>query len=313
MNKFTNRREGETKLGERMRFGSVEEFSQDVKFVILGVKESVGPVGNLGLTGAENAYDAFMKAFCNIQSNKFLDGAQIGVVEPLEYGSTNNIAASREMVGIIDEEVKNTIKKIATAGFTPIVIGGGHNNAFPIIEALAFVKKASISSVNLDPHADFRPLEGRHSGNPFSSAMENGSLHRYFALGLHQSYNGKSIYEMMDKFNSKELRVHCTYFDDWVYGNSTLADDLKTAIDFVKETAFGSELDMDAIKMMPSSAQTPSGVTLEEARFFVCQMAKAGSCYLHLPEAAPNNLAEDRIVGKALAYLVSDFVKFAVQ
>jgi formiminoglutamase len=31
--------------------------------------------------------------------------------------------------------------------------------------------------------------------------------------------------------------------------------------------------------------------------------------YLHLPEAAPKNEQDDKIVGKTLAYLVSDFIK----
>jgi formiminoglutamase len=31
--------------------------------------------------------------------------------------------------------------------------------------------------------------------------------------------------------------------------------------------------------------------------------------YLHLPEAAPKNEKEEAIVGKTLAYLVTDFIK----
>ena len=45
------------------------------------------------------------------------------------------------------------------------------------------------------------------------------------------------------------------------------------------------ELDMDSIVNMPSSAMTPSGFTVEEARKFMRMMAANLTCaYVHLPE-----------------------------
>jgi formiminoglutamase len=66
---------------------------------------------------------------------------------------------------------------------------------------------------------------------------------------------------------------------------------------------------MDCIAGMPSSAFTPSGFTLEQARTYVRKMALLPNvCYLHLPEAAPVNASDAKITGKALAYLTWDFI-----
>jgi formiminoglutamase len=60
---------------------------------------------------------------------------------------------------------------------------------------------------------------------------------------------------------------------------------------------------------MPSSAYTPSGFSVENARNYIRKLAHHKKCvYLHLPEGAPTNIQEEKIVGKTLAYLVWDFI-----
>lgn len=74
-------------------------------------------------------------------------------------------------------------------------------------------------------------------------------------------------------------------------------------------TTYGIELDMDCIRFMPSSAFTPSGFSVEQARYFIHAIANLPNCgYLHLPEAAPMDDIEEKITGKTLAYLVWDFI-----
>ena len=61
---------------------------------------------------------------------------------------------------------------------------------------------------------------------------------------------------------------------------------------------------------MPYSAYSFSGITVEEARQYILFLGKQKNvAYLHLPEGAPVNAREEVIVGKTLAYLVSDFIK----
>jgi formiminoglutamase len=68
---------------------------------------------------------------------------------------------------------------------------------------------------------------------------------------------------------------------------------------------------MDAIANMPSSAQSPSGWRLDEIRSLLFKIGhlKPNITYLNLTEAAPLDETDDLIVGKALTYLVRDFLK----
>ena len=83
------------------------------------------------------------------------------------------------------------------AGLEPVVIGGGHNNAFGLLRALSTFHHAGVAAVNLDPHCDFRPLEGRHSGNSFSYAASQGYLNRYHILGLHEQKNSETSLQQL--------------------------------------------------------------------------------------------------------------------
>ena len=68
---------------------------------------------------------------------------------------------------------------------------------------------------------------------------------------------------------------------------------------------------MDSIADMPSSSATPSGLSVEDARFSISEMAsRLPPAYLHLPEAAPDSDRQSGLrVVKTLAYLVADFIK----
>ena len=188
----------------------------------------------------------------------------------------------------------------------PIVIGGGHNNAYPIIKTISEAANKAIDVINLDPHADCRALEGRHSGNSFSYAKENGYINHYSVLGLHKNYNSTFILDYLEYNN-----FYYTFFDDYILNPSQFDMDLtKTFLSISKERKFGIELDLDAIAFTPSSAFTPSGFNSLEARKYIKTLSKhSNCCYLHLPEAAPTNETEEKITGKLIAYLVADFIQ----
>ena len=79
-------RTGETKIGESTAVGAVDDLAaKGVKFVILGVQESIGPKANLGNRGAENAWMSFLKAFVNIQDNQFIDVTKVGILGSFKY------------------------------------------------------------------------------------------------------------------------------------------------------------------------------------------------------------------------------------
>ena len=206
----------------------------------------------------------------------------------------------------IDDLVLPIIQAIIEADMTPLVIGGGHNNAYPLLagSALGLGRKRGINAINMDAHADFRALEGRHSGNGFSYAKERGYLQKYFAFGIHESYNSENMLIAM----SNTRNVQYEMLEDITYLDKRLMEAINYVYD--EHVPCGIELDMDAIRLMPSSAISPSGFSLEQGRHFVRKCARSlKTAYLHLPEAAPETEEEARLVGKALTYLVTDFIK----
>jgi formiminoglutamase len=290
---------GETKLGQEI---STNDSSR--KFQILGVKESVGPQLNLGRPGAENAFDCFVTRFLNMQSNRFLTGNDINFSCVITVNPSSELYSS-DWINELDQLIIEWAIDIYKNNCIPIVIGGGHNNAYPLITAFKKAFNKPISVVNLDPHADFRALEGRHSGNPFSYAAKEGSLNKYALLGLSESYNNEHILNELDTFKAN----YC-FFEEWLDDSNAFENDLNETFNFISSSEFGIELDLDSIAFMPTSAFSPSGISVDQARKYIRKFASSENAeYLHLPEGAPQTDVEKAIVGKSLAFFVSDFIK----
>lgn len=322
---YTAARAGEEKLGQKVGIvNTAEEISnatqQGYRFALIGIPESIGPVANHGHAGAENGWDAFLSYFLNLQSNAFLSGENVLLVGHIDCDDLMHAALSdtshthqQQLCEQLDQRVHHILLSIFNAGLTPIVIGGGHNNAYPIIKACAESKQQSMAVINLDPHADFRALEGRHSGNPFRYAHNEGHLERYSVLGLHEQKNSTDalnalkklqfpFYSMQQIFWRKEIT-----FDECITKTQQYLTGASSPI--------GIEVDVDAITEMPSSAITRAGISLDDALFYVHQIATLPKVqYLHLAEGAPSRhpageQAGKRVVGQTLAELSCAFIK----
>ncbi len=313
--KRVSRREGETKLGEQVfaGFEVIDDLKQcPAPFVVFGVAEDVGPRANCGKGGADSAWEAFLSKFLNVQHSRRLPGNQFIVlgkldVKDLEGQGSTDLNKLRKAVSNIDEKVSEVVEMIRQTGKIPILIGGGHNNAYGLLKGCSMVSKKAINACNLDPHADYRALEGRHSGNGFSYAREEGFLGEYMVLGLHENYNSQDMLDRMAHDGVKHISFESIFLKKEIDFEKAIALSLKT----VSNSFYGIELDMDSIQDVPSSAQSPSGISANEARQYVYQMARSEQVvYLHLPEAAPRLVeGSEEQVGKLLSYLVTDFAK----
>jgi formiminoglutamase len=297
-------REGETKLGERVAvlssWGELE--GANAEFVLLGIPEDIGVRANAGIAGAASAWRPSLTAFLNIQSNRFLTGEEVLVLGHFEINEPedSSIEDLRNKVVEIDDLVYPIIEKIVAAGKIPIVIGGGHNNAYPMIKGLSLANKKPIDVLNVDAHADLRDLEGRHSGNGFSYALKENYLNNYLMYGLHQNYNNEAILKQIDA----NPKLKAIFFDDILTGV-----DLNSFVNEIGLVA-GLEIDLDCIQNVLSSAETPSGFAVNDVRKLILTTAKKFS-YLHLSEGATRMLdgRVSKLTSKLVAYLVSDFVK----
>jgi len=326
--KVTKHRSGEIKFGEKMLTlpKGVDPVSflktTEAKYVLFGIPEDIGVRANYGRPGTALAWESAIAGIANIQHNRFCKGNQILVlgqldlsqemkeVEHLNFNNFNDRTKLSQLVELIDKEVSHIIFNIVKSGKIPIIIGGGHNNSYGNIKGTALAKGKSINAINFDAHSDFRILEGRHSGNGFSYAFEEGFLKKYFIFGLHENYTSKSVLDIIKK---KDDRVRYTTYDSInIRKEKKFNQELVQAIEFIQNDAYGIEIDLDAIPNIECSAMTLSGFSIEELRQFISYFGKnKNAAYLHICEGAPNVSEEknDYLIGKLIGYLVTDFIK----
>ncbi|HPI00459.1 MAG TPA: formimidoylglutamase [Chitinophagaceae bacterium] len=331
---LTKLRSFETKIGEQIQY--VEDSNaletaianSSVRYVLLGIPEDIGVLANDGIGGTDTSWPSFLQSFLNIQSNDFLSGEEILLLGHFDFSDIKKlieknaitkeekINAYKHAVLTIDEAVEDIIKIITTHNKIPIVIGGGHNNAYPLIKGAAkglhkadLILLAQINCINVDAHADYRPMEGRHSGNAFRYAEEDGYLQKYCVIGIHENYIPENVW--IDMVNNPFIDC-ITYEDIFIHEKRNFSQTVLHAINFTDDTYTGIELDMDAITNTLSSAVTPCGISSIQARQYITLAAKhTKPAYLHICEGATQliNGQKDTLTGKLISYVVSDFIK----
>lgn len=317
-------RKGETKFGEHvLLLNNLNNIYEDIKvldvdYVIFGICEDIGVIANHGKPGTYKAWDTAIKILLNIQSNTFIDPSRVLILGHLNYFKQQDsvkdeslpkkkrVELARKLTETIDTDVSHLMFSIVKAGKTPIVIGGGHNNAYGNIKGASLGLNKSINCVNFDAHHDFRALEGRHSGNGFSYAFNEGFLKKYFIFGLHENNISQNS---LDTLNENETIDFNTFEAISVRKELSFNSEIERSLLHVSKSNYGIEIDCDAIENIPSSAMTPSGFSANKARRFVTELGKnKNTCYLHICEAAPTKKTKVK-VGKLISYIITDFIK----
>jgi formiminoglutamase len=325
---LTRKRTNEIKIGEdvtvlKSEINWEEELlNSNCKFVLLGIPEDIGVKANYGRGGAHTAWKPALDSFLSQQSNEFLNGKEVCVLghifvedlmeksESLQAKNKTDMTQLRNLVSIIDERVTEIITKIISCKKIPIIVGGGHNNSYPIIKGCSLALDKKINVINCDPHTDFRSLEGRHSGNGFSYAYKEDYMNNYSVFCMHEQYNTASV---LNDFTANNHHLYFSRYEDvFVRESKNYSDTLIQNIGFVKNDVCGVEIDLDAITNVPSSAKTSSGISPVQARQYAYQCGKQLSAlYFHIAEGAPilSHIKADNKTGKLIGYLIADFIK----
>ncbi len=328
-------RAGETRLGQLLQFlnpllpladALISAQSRGVRYALVGIPEDIGPRANFGQAGADLGFQAFLSRFINLQANVHFPINEIllvGTIDciDLQQQSQGLVAQNdteleqlRQLCAAVDQRVCAVLKPIFDAGIIPIVIGGGHNNAYPLLQALSLSVGHAVDAINLDPHGDFRLLEGRHSGNGFSYAKAAGYLRNYAVVGLHELKNSAISLSQMAQ---QDVSIY-SYQDIYVRRRFSFSEACEQAIDQLgrhQTCPLGIEVDTDSISQMPVSAMTNCGISVADAEHFVWKLAAQDRVrYLHLAEAAPSQhpaglVAGMSEAGQVLAALVVAFVQ----
>jgi len=317
---FISKRSGETKFGEVV--GTIKELNDlkntPAKYVLFGIPEDIGVCANYGVPGTSTAWKACLASLLNVQANHYTNPSntiilgEVNCEEEMQKAAQlnsempNYLHQLGELVKQIDTKVSTLVETLISFGKIPVIVGGGHNNSYGNIKGSALAFKHPINAINFDVHTDFRALEHRHSGNGFSYAYHEGFLKKYYMFGIHKNYTSQAI---LEEINKDKQHLHFLLFEKIkLEGKLSFEEALTEAENFVDETRFGLEIDLDAIQDIPSSAMTPSGFSVNNARQFVSHFSQNNNvCYMHLCEASPGK--DEKQTGKLLAYLITDFIQ----
>ncbi|WP_124979843.1 formimidoylglutamase [Nonlabens xiamenensis] len=285
--------------------------SIDASYVLMGIPEDIGVRANMGRAGAAQAWEAFLKTFLSLQHSPLNDATRFAMLGQVETADLMKQAESLDaaihnqriqlshLTATLDQRVSEVVSQIGKTDKIPVIIGGGHNNAYPIIRALG--DQRPIDVINIDAHTDLRVGSGRHSGNGFRKALEEGYLRAYYMLGIQEAYLSQPMIQLIeeeDRLGYSAYQINYHHPEQMV----------KEALEHVDSSYFGLEVDMDVVANFPSSAQSPVGYDINQLRQVIKTIIEEADelpKYIHICEAAPK-FGYPGQVGKALAMLVSD-------
>ena len=320
ISKLINTRPGELKFGEKVLFvkGIEELENSKAQYVLLGIPEDIGVRANSGKPGTARAWKACLKSLLNVQANQYTIPENVILLGEVDCKSAmeksanigeddpNYHAKLGDLVKGIDEVVQAVVSQIISAGRIPVIIGGGHNNAYGNIKGASLAINKPLNVINIDAHSDLRKMDHRHSGNGFTYARKENYLGKYRIFGIHQNYTPDYIFKSLDASATDQYHL----FEHLLLKSSAeINKAFKEELNFTAQEEFGLELDCDAISKFPSSAQSPSGFSFTMVRNFISLATQEENIkYFHICEAAPTPETEVE-VGKALSYMVTDFIK----
>ena len=139
--------------------------------VIVGSPQHIGIERNGGRPGAEGGPDAIRYWLQRMATADVSGELQSGRLRLVDAG---NLRPGGLTLQQIHDEQHDVVLEIIEHGMIPIVLGGGHDTAWPTISALESDGKSYVV-INIDAHADVRPLKNgtaAHSGSPFRQMLD---------------------------------------------------------------------------------------------------------------------------------------------
>lgn len=169
--------------------------------VLLGAPEDRGILANKGREGARLGPRAIRKAFYRLTPgfSPFLSD--------LKLADLGDVRTQGRTLEEVHEDLASVVAEVVALGVVPLVLGGGHDLAYPGLLGLARGLKlgeGQLGVINVDQHLDVRDLSwgGITSGTPFYRALEElpdrplrGE--HFVEYGVQESHNSPYYYNWL--------------------------------------------------------------------------------------------------------------------
>lgn len=218
------------RMGELVLHGE-KNFSNEIKIGIIGVPTDDGVKRNGGRIGAKAGPDAIREEL--YKRTPFVIGKEQvpSTISMFDFGNIHTGKTLEETHTNLTE----VIAAVVEADIIPIVLGGGHDIAYP--NFLGFCKgKKNVGVINVDTHLDYRkPSPKRNSGTSFRQMLDHPTsplnAMNFVEVGI-QSFANSSIHysELVERgatiFSLRDVREDgITKILDLSYELATTATD----------------------------------------------------------------------------------------
>ncbi|MBM4178074.1 MAG: formimidoylglutamase [Ignavibacteria bacterium] len=304
---FRSHDQDDLRIGDILRYESDVPSGTKCVFVIIGVPQHIGVERNGGRPGAAFAPAAFRRAFSKLAISSF---EQLVRNEELVVADAGDIVTDGKTLEQIHDEQYDVVTQVLAHGYVPIIVGGGHDTAWPTIRAMETIG-TPYGVVNIDAHADVRPLkDGRsHSGSPFyqmlSQQQSNLLPGSFVEFGLQHSVVARAHLDFL-----KESGAHVWMLDDIRASGLTGSWEGAWQVVSRAESAYVS-LDIDAIASgyaPGASAPAADGFAPHEVSQILRRAASSGKLRAFDVVEVNPTLDQDNRTSKLAATLVHDLI-----
>lgn len=149
-------------------------YVQDIEALhvtIVGVPQHIGVERNGGRVGAAQAPSQIRIALNKLATSGCIEAI---TAKKLVIADVGDIDCEGKTLEQIADTQYDVVSELLQLGHVPIVLGGGHDVAWPTLRAMEGTGK-SFGVINIDAHADVRPLlddTKAHSGSAFRQLLD---------------------------------------------------------------------------------------------------------------------------------------------
>lgn len=253
---------------------SLEDISntKNKNIALLGYAVDEGVRRNQGRVGAQIGPDS-IKSVMGSMAYHLPESIDI-----LDFGT---IWLDNSELESVQDQTKEVISKLLQTKYFPVILGGGHDLAFPhgsAIIDLAADKGESVGILNLDAHFDLREkVNGLgHSGSPFleliNYAKERNVSLQYCCLGIQKAANPADLFVTAKKTGTWWLENEACTLYNW----EKVQDMLNAFTDKVNKIYLTIDMDGFSSAYAPGvSASSPMGYSPDFAFKVIEYLAKS--------------------------------------
>ncbi|PSL06437.1 formimidoylglutamase [Cecembia rubra] len=244
--------------------------TQEKKVAILGYQGEEGVRRNQGRIGTAQGPD---------QVRKMMGPLAYHLPKSIKVYDMGNFRTEGGQMEGTHSVIFATVKKILSQKVFPVIIGGGHDLAFPHGHAVieyCLEKGEKLGIINLDAHFDLRPTLGGqgHSGSPF---FQLGNKYpkdfHYFCIGIQRAANPPQLFEIAKSMKVQWMEAEELTLNNW----SQIAEQIDRFCQQVNKIYLSIDMDGFSSAFAPGvSAPSPWGFQPDLAAKVVQMIARSG-------------------------------------